>query len=145
MSRRKKEPLRPLTEGERGALAQMSRSQAAPAAEVTRAKLLLLVASGSDYQGAARAVGRKSGDAVSALVGRFNREGPAALTPRHGGGRRRAYGEAARARILAEAQRAHPTAGRHRHLVLVGAKAGAARGRGRAAQRVHLYHLGSAS
>ena len=105
MSRRKKEPLRPLTEGERGALAQMSRSQAAPAAEVTRAKLLLLVASGSDYQGAARAVGRKSGDAVSALVGRFNREGPAALTPRHGGGRRRAYGEAARARILAEAQR----------------------------------------
>ena len=55
MSRRKKEPLRPLTEGEREALAQMSRSQAAPAAEVTRAKLLSLVASGPDYQGAARA------------------------------------------------------------------------------------------
>src|SRR4051812_37120020 len=105
MSRRKKEPLRPLADDERDALSQVSRSQAAPAAEVTRAKLLLLVASGSDYQDAARAVGRHSGDAVSALVGRFNREGLAALVPRHGGGRRRVYDEQARARILAEAQR----------------------------------------
>jgi transposase len=105
MSRRKKEPLRQLTEDEREDLAQMSRSQAAPAAQVTRAKLLLLVASGSDYQHAAAAVGRKSGDAVSALVGRFNREGLAALAPRHGGGRQRVYDERARERILAEAQR----------------------------------------
>ena len=105
MSRRKKEPLRPLADDERDALSQVSRSPTAPAAEVTRAKLLLLVASGSDYQGAARAVGRHSGDAVSALVGRFNREGLAALVPRHGGGRRRVYDEQARARILAEAQR----------------------------------------
>ena len=50
-------------------------------------------------------MGRHSGDAVSALVGRFNREGLAALVPRHGGGRRRVYDEQARARILAEAQR----------------------------------------
>jgi len=105
MSRRKKEPLRPLTDDERDALGQMSRSQVAPAAEVARAKMLLLVASGSDYQGAAAAVGRKSGDAVSALVGRFNREGLQALAPRHGGGRRRVYDEPARARILAEARR----------------------------------------
>jgi transposase len=105
MSRRKKDPLRPLTDGERDALGQLSRSQAAPAAEVARAKMLLLVASGSDYQGAARAVGRQSGDAVSALVARFNREGLQALAPRHGGGRRRVYDEAARTRILAEAQR----------------------------------------
>ena len=105
MSRRKKEPLRPLTEDERGALGHLSRSQVAPAAEVARTKMLLLVASGSDYQDAARAVGRKSGDAVSALVGRFNREGLAALAPRHGGGRQRVYDEQARARILKEAQR----------------------------------------
>ena len=105
MSRRKKEPLRPLADDERDALSQVSRSQAALAAEVTRAKLLLLVASGSDYQDAARAVGRHSGDAVSALVGRFNREGLAALVPRHGGGRRRVYDEPARARSRAEAQR----------------------------------------
>jgi len=105
MSRRKKDPLRPLSLAERDALAQLSRSQAAPAAEVARAKLLLLVADGAGYQEAARAAGRHSGDAVSALVARFNREGLAALAPRHGGGRRRAYDEQARARILREAQR----------------------------------------
>lgn len=104
MSRRKKDPLRPLTADERLALTQLSRCQAAPAAVVTRAKLLLLVAGGSDYQDAAAAVGRKSGDAVRALAARFNREGLAALAPRHGGGRR-VYDEQARARILAEARR----------------------------------------
>src|SRR5438128_12113777 len=108
MSRRKKEPLRPLADDERDALSQVSRSQAAPAAEVTRAKLLLLVASGSDYQDAARAVGRPSGDAVSALVGRFNRERLAALVPPHGRERGPVYAEQARARILAEAPRAPP-------------------------------------
>ena len=106
MSRRKKDSLRPLGEEERDALVGLSRAQAAPAAEVTRAKVLLLVASGSDYQQAARAAGRRSGDAVSALVARFNREGLAAVRPRYGGGRRRLYDEAARGRILQEAQRA---------------------------------------
>ena len=105
MSRRKNDPLRPLTGGEQEVLAQRSRSQAAPAAQVTRAKLLLLVAAGSGYQDAARAVGRKSGDAVAALVARFNREGLAALAPRHGGGRPTVYDARARTRILAEAQR----------------------------------------
>lgn len=105
VSRHKQDPLRPLTADERHALTQLSRCQVAPAVEVTRAKLLLLVADGSDYQDAAAAVGRKSGDAVSALAARFNREGLAALAPRHGGGRRRVYDEQARARILTEAQR----------------------------------------
>jgi transposase len=105
MSRRKKDPLRPLGEEERDALMQLSRCQAAPAAEVARARMLLLVADGSDYQHAALAAGRKSGDAVSALVGRFNREGLAALRPRHGGGQRRVYDEEARLRILREARR----------------------------------------
>src|SRR3954464_1820192 len=106
MSRRKKDPLRPLSDEERDVLTQTGRSQAAPAAEVARARMLLLVAEGSDYQDAARAAGRKSGDAVSALVGRFNREGLAALRPRHGGGQRRVYDGEARLRILCEAQRA---------------------------------------
>jgi transposase len=105
MSRRKKDPLRPLSDGERDGLTQTSRSQAAPAAEVARARMLLLVSEGSDYQRAARAAGRKSGDAVSALVARFNREGLAALRPRHGGGKPRTYDERGRARILREAQR----------------------------------------
>src|SRR3954464_11802870 len=86
MSRKKKDPLRELTEPERRELELLSRSQAAPAAEVIRAKVLLAVARGDDYQDAARSVGRRSGDAVSHLVARFNAEGLEALTPRHGGG-----------------------------------------------------------
>jgi transposase len=105
MTRRRKDPLRPLTEGERRCLTRLRRSRSAPAAESTRAALLLLVSAGHDYQAAARAVGRRSGDAVSRLVARFNREGLAALEPRHGGGRQPVYGEAARARILREAAR----------------------------------------
>jgi transposase len=106
MSRRKTDPLRELTEPERQELSQLSRSQSAPAAEVIRARLLLAVARGDDYQAAARSVGRRSGDAVSHLVARFNAEGTTALTPRHGGGRRATYGPQERARIAAEASRA---------------------------------------
>lgn len=106
MSRHKKDPLRDLTEPERQELAQLGRSQAAPAAEVIRAKILLAVAAGDDYQDAARSVGRRSGDAVSHLVARFNAEGLEALTPRHGGGRSPTYGPQERARIAAVAARA---------------------------------------
>ena len=56
MSRRKKDPLRPLTDCESAALTQLSRSQAAPAAQVARAVMLLAVARGGDYQ-TARACG----------------------------------------------------------------------------------------
>jgi hypothetical protein len=48
MSRRKKDPLRQLTDAERQELLQLSRSQAAPAVEVIRAKLLLAVDRGQD-------------------------------------------------------------------------------------------------
>jgi transposase len=106
MSRHKKDPLRELTEPERRELERLRRSHTAPAAEVTRAGLLLAVAGGDDYQDAARSVGRRSGDAVSHLVTRFNVEGLAALTPRHGGGRRPAYGREDTGRIVAEARRA---------------------------------------
>jgi transposase len=105
MSRHKKDPLRPLTQAESEELARLSRSQAAPAVEVARAIILLAVAGGDDYQRAARAAGRHSGDAVSHLVARFNAEGLSALTPRHGGGRRPTYGPQARGRIVAEAAR----------------------------------------
>ena len=105
MSRSKKDPLRPLTDAERQALTQLSRSQAAPAVQVARAIILLAVARGDDYQQAARAAGRRSGDAVAHLVARFNAEGTDALTPRHGGGRPSAYDQAARERILREVRR----------------------------------------
>ena len=105
MSRRKKDPLRPLTDDELSSLAHLSRSQVAPAAEAARAKILLAVAAGDDYQQAARSAGRRSGDAVSHLVARFNLEGLPALSPRHGGGRSRTYDHASRQRIVREVQR----------------------------------------
>ena len=105
MTRRRKDPLRPLTDIERRELHRLRRSSAAPAAQVARAAALLLVSEGLDYQEAARAVGRQSGDAVSHWVARFNQEGLTALEPRHGGGRAAAYDAADRDRILREVVR----------------------------------------
>lgn len=105
MTRRKKDPLRPLTDKEREVLEQLSRAQSEPAGHVARAKALLSVADGQDYTAAARAAGRRSGDAVSQLVSRFNREGLAAIEPRHGGGPQVVYGVEERKRILAEVER----------------------------------------
>ena len=105
MSRRRKDPLRPLTDAELDALSRLGRSATAPAAQVARAVALVGVARGLDYQQAARSAGRRSGDAVSRLVARFNREGLAAVEPRHGGGRVAAYAPADRERIVREAAR----------------------------------------
>ena len=105
MTRRKTDPLRPLTDDEREWLLRVARSQAEPAAHVARAKALLAVANGESYTDAAKAAGRRSGEAVSRLVSRFNREGIAAIEPRHGGGPPIVYAEAERERILAEARR----------------------------------------
>ena len=105
MTRRQKDPLRPLTKAERRDLTRLSRCRNAPATEVTRATLLLAVAGGADYQAAARAVGRRSGDAVARLVARFNAEGLDAVRPRHAGGQPVRYDQRARQRILREARR----------------------------------------
>lgn len=105
MTRQKKNPLRPLTEKELNILNQLSRASSAPAVQVERAKLILAVAQGMDYTQAARSVGRKSNDAVSHLVQRFNSEGVEALVPRHGGGPQIQYGEVERDRILQEVRR----------------------------------------
>ncbi len=105
MTRRQKDPLRPLTDDERHWLMRVARSQAEPAAHVARAKALLAVADGESYTDAAKEAGRRSGEAVSRLVSRFNREGLAALEPRHGGGPSVIYADAERGRILSEARR----------------------------------------
>jgi len=105
MPRRMKDPLRPLTEEERIQLLRISRSQSEPASHVARAKALLSLADGQTYTAAAKACGRRSGDAISHLVGRFNKEGLAALEPGHGGGPTLIYDAKARARILSEAKR----------------------------------------
>jgi transposase len=105
MSRRQKDPLRALTVKEEVQLQQLSRSQAAPATQVARAKAVLAVAAGLTYTAAARQAGRVSGDAVSHLVARFNREGIAAVVPQHGGGPQVQYTTHERELILAQARR----------------------------------------
>ena len=70
-----KDPLRKITEEEQTWLERISRSQSEPAGHVSRAKEILAVANGISYQKAARMAGKKSGDAVSHLVERFNQAG----------------------------------------------------------------------
>jgi transposase len=101
MSRRQKPPLRALTDDEHSWLRKIARSKREPASHVARAKQLLAVADGHSYTAAAKASGRKSGDAVAQLVARFNREGLQAVEPQRGGGPKPKYGVRERQRILA--------------------------------------------
>ena len=79
MPRKQKEPLRSLTDEERTQLEQIARAQSLPAAQVARAKALLAVAQGRSFTQAARAAGRRSGDAVAHLVAIFNGKGLVAI------------------------------------------------------------------
>lgn len=106
MPRSPKDPLRLLTADERAHLERLSRSRTEPAAQVARARALLAVAAGQRYTEAARAAGRRSGDAVAQVVACFNRKGLAALQPGHGGGQRKRYTQAEQERILREVRRA---------------------------------------
>jgi len=105
MPRPQKNPLRLLTSEEHTALERLSRAQTEPATCVARAKALLAVAAGQPYTDAARAAGRKSGDAVAHLVIHFNRAGLAAIPLGHGGGQQKRYGAAEAERILREVRR----------------------------------------
>ena len=105
MARRQKEPFRALTATERGALERVARAGSERADRVARAKALLAVADGARFTDAARAAGRRSGDAVARLVARFNTAGLAALEPAHGGGPPTRYGADERERILREFRR----------------------------------------
>jgi transposase len=100
MSRPQKDPLRPLTPEERTELERLSRARSEPAALVARAKVLLAVATGQRYTEAARAAGRRSGDAVAHLVARFNQEGLPAVLPGHDGGQPKRYAQVEQERIL---------------------------------------------
>lgn len=105
MTRRRKDPLRSLTDDERAWLERISRATSEPATHVARARALLAVADGQTYQAAAADAGRRSNDAVAQLVTRFNHLGLAALVPGHGGGAAPIYTTVERERILAEARR----------------------------------------
>ncbi len=106
MATPQKEPLRPVTTGERAALERIARAGSERADRVRRATALLTVAGGGSFARAARQAGCRSGTAVADLVGRFNRHGLAALGIAAGRGRKPTYDTAARARVVATAQRA---------------------------------------
>lgn len=94
--------MRALTEQEKQALAHLARAGSERADVVTRARQVLLVASGRSYGQAAVATERCSYQAVSKLVSRFNRDGLTALESHGNGAPPSRYAAAARERILAE-------------------------------------------
>jgi transposase len=105
MTRRKKDPIRNITEEERTWLERISRSQSEPAVHVAHAKEIHAVADGYSYTDTAQLAGKKSGDGVAHLVERFNHEGLLAIQPKHGGGPKVKYSAVERERVLAEVRR----------------------------------------
>jgi transposase len=112
MPRPHKNLLRTLTTDEQNHLEHLARSHTHPAIIVARAKSLLAVTNGMNFNDAAKNSGRKSGDAVANLVARFNTESLDALHSRHGGGYTIKYTPEQRNRILEEVRLLAP----HQHL-----------------------------
>jgi transposase len=93
MATPQKEPLRAMTSEEQTALERLTRSSSERVDRVQRATALLAAAQGQGFAPAARQAG-------------FNRQGLAAVSIAAGRGRQPTYDPAARARIVATAQRA---------------------------------------
>ena len=106
MATPQKEPLRAVTAAEHTRLDQVAKASSERADRVRRATALLAVVHGpaSPQPRGGPACGAAS--TVTALVARFNRQGLAALTIAAGRGRKPTYDPAARAQIVATAQRA---------------------------------------
>jgi transposase len=100
-----KERLRPLTVAEQRELRAIAKASSERVDRVQRATALLAVAGEETFAAASRAAGYRSIGAVTYLVRRFNRVGLSALEIAAGRGRRPTYDAAARARIVATAQR----------------------------------------
>src|SRR5688572_6734194 len=106
MARAQKEKVRPLTPEEHAALVQVTEAGRERVDRVRRATALLATAQGQTFTQAAERAGFRSDTTVAGLVGRFNRRGLAALDIAAGRGRKPTYDAAARAQIVATAQRA---------------------------------------
>ena len=106
MATPQKEPLRAITLEEQTVLERLTRSSSERVDRVRRATALLAVAEGQGFALAARQAGFASGTTVAELVTRFNRRGLAAVSILAGRGRKPTYAPAARAHIVATAQRA---------------------------------------
>jgi hypothetical protein len=102
MLRKAEHVLRSLTPAESEQLSALAHSRSAPADQILRAKQILAVAAGTRFTEAARQVGRRNGESVAALVGRFNQEGMGAVYGHHGGGPAIQYGQKEQERILKE-------------------------------------------
>jgi len=79
MTRRKKEPLRLLTQDELFLLERIILSESSSALHVAHAKEILAVAAGFSYTEAALMAGKKSRKSVSLLIRRFNEKGLQAI------------------------------------------------------------------
>jgi transposase len=100
MTRKKKNPLRVMSEEEYNYLEKISRSYTESSARVAKAKALLFVSQNFSYKDAAIFSGRHSALAVSKLIKRFNDEGILALNLRYCGGRKIIYGPDIKNKIL---------------------------------------------
>ena len=105
MATMQKERLRPVTIVEQHELRAIVKASSERVDRVKRATALLAVADRRTYAAAAEAAGYRSAQAVTYLVRRFKRVGLAALEIATGRGRRPTYDAAARAQIVATAQR----------------------------------------
>lgn len=105
MGRRPSEPLRVLTPAEWQELERIAHARSERVDRQQRARALLAVAAGQAYEQAAAQAGWQASASVRFLVRRFNRRGLAALAIAPGRGRQPTYDQAARARIVACAQR----------------------------------------
>lgn len=106
MPKPQQEALRPLTVSEQATPERLTHASSARVYEARGAAALLAVAAGRPFAQAAQRAGLRSGSAAADLVRRFNQRGLAALRIAPGRGRRPTYDAAARARIVATAQRA---------------------------------------
>lgn len=97
--------LRTLNDGERASLERLIKRTSERVDRVRRARALVAVAAGTSFAAAARGAGLRSATTVANLVGRFNAAGLSALNIGEGRGRKPAYDSAARAEIVATAQR----------------------------------------
>ncbi len=105
MASPQKEPLRPVSAEEQAVLERMTKATSGRVDRVRRARALLAVAAGQSFAQAAGQAGFGSGTAVADLVARFNQHGLTALVIATGRGRKPSYASAARAQIVATAQR----------------------------------------
>ena len=105
MATPQKAPLRAITPEERAALERLVRSSSERVDRVRRATALLAVVQGQGFTAAARQAGFGSRTTVAKLVARFNERGLAAVSIAAGRGRKPTYDPAARARVVATAQR----------------------------------------